>query len=296
MNKKLIHIIILIAVALLAVTTHMYWQNTNTEFVIAAICIVLAGIPHGALDHLVAGKTRSGFRLLPYLLLYLTAIGLYLLVWWWVPGIAYVFFLIITAWHFGETDLTCFGSSHAVPWRIALYGLAVTMWLLMHDTPTLLYWTRIISKESQLAAAVVRTLSTVPNLLWLVMVAALLLLRTNLAVTDRIAIVLFIAFLYLLQYTSLITGFVLYFTGWHSMNALLHIRKGVFEEQPLRFMLQKAWVPTLGAISFLAVIIWVGNGTWLQHNGLPALFILLSVLTLPHMTEMHRLYTYRKVI
>ena len=296
MNKTFLHITTLIVVALLAVATGTYWQNTSAEFVFAAICIVLAGIPHGALDHLVAGKTRRGFRLLPYLLLYLAAIGLYLLVWWWIPGVAYVFFLLITAWHFGETDLTCFGSRNTPPWHIAAYGLAVTMWLLMHDTPTLLYWTRIISKESQLAATVVRTVSTVPNFIWLIIVAALLLLRAHRTWRASIEILLFIGFLYLLRHTSLITGFVLYFTGWHSMNALLHIRKGVFEEQPLRIMLRKAWVPTLGAISFLVIIVWVGKGTWLQHNGLPALFILLSVLTLPHMTEMHRLYTQRNVI
>lgn len=280
--------------ALIAAATSSFWQNTNGEFIFAAVCIVLAGIPHGALDHLVAEKTRNNYRLVPYLLFYIAVLLAYLLVWWWIPGVAFLFFLLITAWHFGETDLTCFGNSHAATWQIALYGTSVTMWLLMHDTNTLLYWTNIISKESDLATAVVNALGKIPTLLWLVMAAALLALGQKRTPTAAFQILLFTGFLYLLRNTSLITGFVLYFTGWHSMNALLHIRKRVFDQQPFRTMVLKAGVPTLGAISLLAVIAWLGNGTWLQHNGLPALFILLSVLTLPHMTEMHRLYTKTK--
>ncbi|HMO31521.1 MAG TPA: Brp/Blh family beta-carotene 15,15'-dioxygenase [Lacibacter sp.] len=286
----MLHIILLAMAALVAALTSGYWQNTRSEFAVAAICIVLAGIPHGALDHLVAGTTRKGFRLVPYLLLYMASILLYLLVWWLLPGFAFLFFLLITAWHFGETDLACFGNRKASRWQIILYGVAIALWLLMHDQQTLLYWTALLSRESSLAIAVVTLLGTVPNLTWLGLAGLLLWTGREKKQIPVLPTFLFLLFLFTLQYTSLITGFVLYFTGWHSINALTHIRQQVFGAEPFRTMLLKAMVPTLGAICFLAAIVWLGNGLWLQHNGLPALFILLSVLTLPHMTEMHRLY------
>jgi hypothetical protein len=88
-------------------------------------------------------------------------------------------------------------------------------------------------------------------------------------------------------------GFILYFTGWHSVNALLHIKGSVFRDVDGRLMLEKAMPATLSATSFLIVMGFMSNGAWLDRFGLPALFILLSILTVPHMIEMHRLYTRR---
>jgi divalent metal cation (Fe/Co/Zn/Cd) transporter len=100
----------------------------------------------------------------------------------------------------------------------------------------------------------------------------------------------FLVFLYALSKTSLLTGFILYFAGWHSMHALLHIKTKVYRRTNLSAMLREAIPMTVLALASLGIVASIGNGVWLQNNGLPALFILLSVLTLPHMTEMHRLY------
>ena len=175
-----------------------------------------------------------------------------------------------------------------------LYGIAITLWLLMHDDPTLLYWTNIVSRKSTVAGTAMQWLANIPVLVWFTVTAGILLLvpkSKEIGLTEQIV---FLLFLYLLKYTSLITGFVLYFTGWHSMNALNHIRENVFEKRAIGTLLYKALLPTLGAVLMLILIVWLGQGAWLQHNGLPALFVLLSVLTLPHMTEMHRLYIKNK--
>ncbi|NNE35366.1 MAG: beta-carotene 15,15'-dioxygenase, Brp/Blh family [Rhodothermales bacterium] len=70
---------------------------------------ILFGLPHGAVDHLVLIRLRgqkanssSVVRaILPYLAL---AIG-YLLVWWTVPAAAFLFFIAITWFHWGQGDL-----------------------------------------------------------------------------------------------------------------------------------------------------------------------------------------------
>lgn len=294
LNRIRIHSIILLLVAVLAALSASWWKDTKAEFIFAAICIMIAGVPHGSLDHFVAGTTRNRFKLLPFLITYIATAGAYLLVWWLQPGIAFLFFLIITAWHFGETDLACFGAKKTSPLLTMLYGTAITLWLLMHDHATLLYWTKIVSRESAIAGTAMKWLTVVPHYAWYVIIALMLLLTPKNNPISLLTYLFFLAFLFILNYTSLITGFVLYFTGWHSMNALTHIREKVFAKSELNKVLVKALIPTLGAALLLAVIAWLGQGAWLEHNGLPALFVLLSVLTLPHMTEMHRLYTQSK--
>lgn len=294
MNRIRIHSILLLAVAILAAASVPWWKDTKAEFIFAALCIIIAGVPHGSLDHFVAGTTRQTFKLLPFLLTYTATAGAYLLVWWLQPGIAFLFFLLITAWHFGETDLACFGFKKSSPFLIILYGVAITLWLLMHDHETLLYWTKIVSRESTLAGNAIKWLTEIPHLVWFAMITGILLLTNKNGEVGIVTQLFFLAFIFALSYTSLITGFVLYFTGWHSMNALTHIREKVFAKTTLQRVFTKALLPTLGAVLLLGVIAWLGKGTWLQHNGLPVLFVLLSILTLPHMTEMHRLYTHNK--
>lgn len=294
LNRIRIHSTALLLIALAAALSTAWWKDTKAEFIFAAICILIAGVPHGSLDHFVAGTTRQRFRLFPFLITYIATAVAYLLVWWLQPGIAFLFFLMITAWHFGETDLACFDAKNTSPLLTMLYGTAITLWLLMHDHATLLYWTNIVSRESAIAGTVMKWLTVVPHYAWFVIVALMLLLTQKNNPISFVTYLYFLAFLFILNYTSLITGFVLYFTGWHSMNALTHIREKVFAKSELNKVLLKALIPTVGAVLLLGVIAWLGQGAWLEHNGLPALFVLLSVLTLPHMTEMHRLYTQSK--
>ncbi len=71
--------------------------------------IVLIGLPHGALDHLVPARIGLAWarRPLPYagfLALYLAAVVAYGLVWWTAPTVAFVGFLALTVWHWGQGD------------------------------------------------------------------------------------------------------------------------------------------------------------------------------------------------
>jgi hypothetical protein len=103
---------------------------------------------------------------------------------------------------------------------------------------------------------------------------------------------LFLGFLFLVSKTSLLIGFILYFSGWHSVSAILHVHQAVFNRSGFKKMFTQALPFTIAAVLFLFIIGWLSNGTWLSNHAIPALFVLLSILTLPHMTEMHQLYKF----
>jgi len=70
----------------------------------AALGIVFFGLPHGAVDTLVAHKlkmTLNPLRLVAFLAVYLGLAGLAVAFWLAAPTAALITFLVISAWHFG---------------------------------------------------------------------------------------------------------------------------------------------------------------------------------------------------
>jgi Brp/Blh family beta-carotene 15,15'-monooxygenase len=292
-EKHLTHTALLLLLVALAAFTRHLWKDSQMEFWFSSVLIVAAGIPHGALDHFVARHNRKKFDLTIYILLYIVCAALYLALWWYAPGIAFLIFLLITAWHFGETDFSCFSGSQSAGMLSFVYGTSITMWLLMQDKPLLLHWTSIITGDNHAALTLVSYIAVVPVWIWFLLLGLILIFSGENHKTLLARKIAFLVFLLCLSQTSLLMGFILYFTGWHSVNALLHIKGSVFRDVDGRLMLEKAMPATLSATSFLIVMGFMSNGAWLDRFGLPALFILLSILTVPHMIEMHRLYTRR---
>ena len=265
------------------------------ELVILGLGIFLTGIPHGAMDHSVArqqavsaGKT---FRIRQFITAYILWILLYTLVWWISPGFSLIMFLLLSAWHFGETDFKFAG----VPdrWRSVktlLYGLCLVAWLLLSHVVELQYWIGMLVPACTAASAIIAQAAYIPPHMFF-MLAAGLLLPVNSNKQHKWLIWLFFSgFLFLCGKMSLLSGFALYFTGWHGVLAFVDINNYL----PLPGKLLAVWrtAMPLSVLSyvFLIFIYWITDaGVW-QNAGLPAVFILLSVLTLPHAQVMHRLY------
>jgi len=288
-----IHTAVLLLLVAAAALTRQYWKDSQMEFWLSSLLIIAAGIPHGALDHFVARHNRKKFDLTVYVFLYIVCAALYLTLWWFAPGIAFLIFLLITAWHFGETDFSCFTDNQGAGLYSFVYGTSISMWLLMQDKPLLFRWTALITGDNQNALSIVSWLAVVPVYTWFLMLGLMLFMVGENRRNHLWVKIPFLLFVLCLSQTSLLMGFILYFTGWHSVNALLHIKDSVFRDMDGRLMLEKAMPATLTAVSFLIIMGFMSNGAWLDRFGLPALFILLSILTVPHMIEMHRLYTRR---
>ena len=79
------------------------------QFIPMAIGLLLFGLPHGAVDHLVAlglaGKPLRPIALSTVLFLYLTVVIAVLVLWVFFPAAAAIGFLIMTIYHWGKADL-----------------------------------------------------------------------------------------------------------------------------------------------------------------------------------------------
>ncbi|QIN83451.1 beta-carotene 15,15'-monooxygenase [Rubrobacter tropicus] len=74
-----------------------------------AASLVLFGLPHGAVDHLVpsrfSGRKADGRGILAVVLLYIFLSGLCLILWFVAPAIAFALFICVTVFHWGAGEL-----------------------------------------------------------------------------------------------------------------------------------------------------------------------------------------------
>ena len=301
-TKKAMHItykyvLFLVACSGVGAATQWYCPQgwPTIEVVILSLGIFLTGIPHGAMDHFVARQQAVSdgkiFRIRQFITTYILWILLYTLVWWIAPGFSLILFLLLSAWHFGETDFKFAGAPGR--WKSVktlLYGIGLVAWLLLSHAVELQYWIEILLPAGTSASVAITRAGYIPPYLFFIIAAGLLLPVNSKKQHKWLIWLFFSGFLFLCGKMSLLSGFALYFTGWHGVLAFVDINNYL----PLQGKLLAVWrtsmpLSVLSYVFLLFIYLFTDAGVW-QNAGLPAIFILLSVLTLPHVQVMHRLY------
>jgi Brp/Blh family beta-carotene 15,15'-monooxygenase len=78
-------------------------SNSSVQFALFGIILLSIGIPHGAIDHLISNPQIDKKGLGKFLVIYLSLIAVYLLLWYYLPVPALVAFLLMSAYHFGQS-------------------------------------------------------------------------------------------------------------------------------------------------------------------------------------------------
>lgn len=77
--------------------------DSTVQLAFFGIILLSVGIPHGAIDHLISNPKIDKKGLGKFLLVYLSLIGLYMTVWFFFPKLALFAFLLMSAYHFGQS-------------------------------------------------------------------------------------------------------------------------------------------------------------------------------------------------
>lgn len=98
-----------IILVLTTVAAYIFDIPLQYQFIPLVASVVFLGLPHGAVDHLMIPKARSkafSFRwMLKISAVYLVLGTSYLLLWFAEPVLAFVFFIAVTWFHWGEGEL-----------------------------------------------------------------------------------------------------------------------------------------------------------------------------------------------
>jgi Brp/Blh family beta-carotene 15,15'-monooxygenase len=271
----------------LAAPVGLGWQ-----LVVAAAGVALLGLPHGAVDHVVArhafGPTLGAIWPLPFAGGYLALAALVVALWVAVPMAALAGFLALSVWHFGEED-AALASLLPPRWAAAEAGLRGLLPILLpiafrpEETGLLFAWLLLgPSPEavgSTLSAAQVATLPAALGLVAGLGIAAATRRRWPIALEVGLLSAGFAALPPLLAFT-------LYFCVWHAPR---HTLRAVADLYPGRLgaglagFARDAASLTLVTLAMAGVAWWViGEAQGLSRTGIQVLFIGLAALTVPH--------------
>ena len=249
---------------------------------------VILGVPHGACDPWVPGWLEHHPSRFPFLViffvLYLTISFLYLLVWKAAPFTATLFFLLLTAWHWGTADASL---RFAPGLRWLSFGLGRGLWVMLAPFAfhTLEAWRVVLLMAPTAGPApypvFFQSLLFVPFLLTLASWPG----KTEWGET--------ILLLLLLGLTPPLVGVGTYFVAFHAWRHLLRLAE--IRDDLKSSLAPKVWLRSLGRLLLFTVPLTVATLALLPalptFLGLhPAILeqwvgsylILLAVLTLPH--------------
>jgi lycopene beta-cyclase len=244
--------------------------------------LFLVGIPHGALDYLLdSGNIKSKVSI-PFILKYLGTAFIYLLIWLAIPNLALSFFLIFSAWHFGQGDMQQWQSKSNNQLKNIIWGLTILVILLFGHIDE----TNQILKN--LDVNVLKLNSIQGNYICYVFV----LIAFGWSILEKnIAMLISIITISICTQLPLLTSFGLYFIGQHSLNGWMHLKQGLNTNNKTLYM--KALPFTLGAFllfGILALVINNGSYSSLKEHLIPVFFIFISCISFPHVIAMNRFY------
>lgn len=258
------------------------------EILILFAGLIFTGIPHGAIDHLVAKKTsaarKSKFILVHFIFRYTLFMLIYGCAWWFFPGLSLCFFIFLTAFHFGATDMHYFRKKNK--YLGFLLGITLTAWLLLPHQVDLINWLQLIIPKTDPVFVIIYFLFKIPVIIFILLTGLLSFPERS----KRQDWVLFMLLLILSNKLGLIGGFAFYFSGWHGWQAFNDIKNYIDSGNTITQLWKKAIPFTLLSMMGLIIIYVVTPDSVWENFGAPALIIMISLLTLPHMHVMQDIY------
>lgn len=270
------------------------------QLIIAGALIMVLGIPHGATDHVIYNviKTKSidPATTFSFLAQYLGIIGLYVILWYFFPLLSLVLFIGISAYHFGETQFEYLGLN-----SFLTHLLYVSWGLLILGTLLGVHITEV--------TALLQPLTGYPELYsWLAMYQTPLVLsllsltlftlffnrrvsRDTSFLLKEIGELIILAVLFF--NSSLLIGFAMFFAFWHSRDAvMIQVRefRALHPAFSLCEFMRLALPFTLLSALGIALLLVVFNYFSTPIPEVTLFFVMISLLTMPHMFIIARFY------
>lgn len=286
-KSKLFQIQIIIQLIFIGILYFIEIDYT-TQAVICGILLCTVGIPHGSNDYLYRSNLSSN-GLLKFLFTYLLMMAIYGIAWWFLPSLALLIFFFVSIHHFGQSN---FENSKVFYLPSILWGTWVLLLpVLIHSDEAILIFKQMLSLNNAKLELIEYPLNNSfnPILILIFLGFSILYLLSLKYFESQNIFKYFIQFIivtlwYLL--TPLLFGFIIFFCLWHSLQSLKHQSEYYIKltQNKIGDFVLKMVPFSLVALGFFAIYIYF-RGFILSEA-----FILLSIITFPHVLIMDSLY------
>jgi len=253
------------------------------QLFIFALIILLVGIPHGGIDHLIHNPTITPRGLARFILRYLLLMLGYGLMWWFLPLAALIAFLGMSAYHFGQSHFLEKGKLENKEGLLYLLKGAFFLFLILFGDRSM--------NQKIFSSVISIDLSEEFRLGFLRFLLVSSLIAQGFStqpfgLTDGLDYLILAPILY---FSPLLIGFSVYFGFWHSLPSMLaeyaYLRNIPAFNSPLKFGKQLLPFSGISLVGIAAILV-VGL-EFLAPNQLYLLFfVLISLISLPHILYM----------
>lgn len=298
-------IITLLTLGVIVVSIMQPALAAEAQLLIGGLLLAVVGIPHGASDYLIFRSLvkqhyeKPQRQQVTFLTYYTFLLLGYALVWFAFPTLAFLIFLFLSFYHFGQSNLNYITTPYVLI-RIGSY-LAWGAFVIL--TPVCIH--------SQEASAIIASMTgEMPTLLaegWVqalprdlvvinVWLFCFLYFSKMIALQDFLRELVTLFLLTVLFFsTPLLLGFFVYFGLWHSLGSVLDqvdfVRRQTHNLQYSYLQYYKDAAPmTILSFAGMAALWYAQSQGWLGYSLVALLFVTISVVTLPHMLLIERLY------
>lgn len=281
--------------------------DATIQWIFFGISIGLAGIPHGALDHLVAKQNnivrQRPFSSFNFYIKYLGKMFLFGLCWYLFPTTALILFILMSSFHFGETDINIPKASMGLIAMMfqTIYGLFIILTLLFSHTDSVIPIVNLINGNDLspinyvFQPIVSKSILSITGL-FLILTGIIFQVKNRLPISFYTSLLIqTICILTILILLPLPLAFGFYFGCWHSLlsleNIRLHISQTGKKTMSWNTLIQQCIPFTMLAFLGIAVLILLTTYSNNQNVYLLGFFIGIAILTAPHLEVMSHMYT-----
>lgn len=304
-----IRLILMLVAFMLLVIYHLVDISFEHQLCFFFISLLLTGIPHGSLDHLVHAKNNqqtaevghTSPHKFSFIKLYHGILVLYALLWFINPSAAVILFLIFSAYHFGELDWIWvrFGNRWIYALFTTLYGLLLLIITSLYHYSELQPTMQRFSGLHILKTAVLDRLFNFRfELLAILVVGTLGVIfyqmyeRKARPLKYFIAIVQLLLLLAVLIKLPLLLGFGFYFSYWHSILTIASLVRYLKKKgEALTSVFKKGISNSVVATLLIAgVVVFASNDIIDHYSIIIFAFAGIAVLTAPHLVVISQMF------
>lgn len=287
--------IISIALVILIVQKFLFPFPERWQWIFFIITMFVTGLPHGAFDYLVAKQQASSnhksFSVTRFYTHYLFKMIAYAVGWYFFPVASLVLFLLLSAYHFGESDLLHYSAAKRSLKELhkVFHGASILLVLIISDATISIPIINGIIKDYD-SSALLHQLEPYTYILPAINCVIAWILYRNTILHTIYYIITYLIIIIIISSLPLPLGFALYFSCWHSINTLTDIHQFLTNNHVQK---KQLWHILKSGSPFI-LLTWAGIVIALYgiqqssqpQNILSLLFISISILTLPHVGVM----------
>ena len=295
--SKLLFIYIVFCYSIASIFTLQNSISIENQLFGCLSLIILFGIPHGAIDN-VLSLSESNLSKKSFYFLYFMSMMFYAALWFIIPIFSFVFFLLLSSYHFGESQLSNYNIKNILSKIIYfVWGIALMSTLFFYNSNELII---LFNNFNDTSSFNLIFESYLLDILFYFSNVSFILILIYLKIHNSINIQIFNSELFqiiLLHITffvfPVIISFTLYFVFLHSIKVLVqeynYLEQKFYGFNLIKFI--RLLIPfTVIALIFFSLFIFISNYYKLNISLLLFSIIGISVITLPHSISMSNFY------